>query len=494
MKSYPALLTALICIASPAAALHAASYTYDGSTTAGLQDGGGLGWNTTNTNWWNGTTGVAWPNSSADEAVFGVTSASGTNTVSVSTVTVNKITFAALSGTGNYQLLGGTVTLGGASPSIVVNNTVGNGAVIRSALVSSAGFSKSGTGILTLGASGQTSVDLSGVGGTIDLSGGNVFLAETGAGSVSAAWNISTSGTNLGLGATGTIHLGSLSGVAGSVLRTAGSFSPTASIGALNTDTTFSGNITGTIAITKVGTGTLTLAATGAKNTYTGATRVSAGTLALAAGGSIFKTSTITVDTGATFDVSAVGGYTVGVISGGSGAAQTLEGSGTIKGATTIGATYGTLLAGGTGTVGTLTFSDNLTLAGTTSLDLLGVANGAYDKISVGGTLTNGGALQLVIDANFAAALGEAGGSATLSLFNVSSATNFSSISLTGLDSGAFLTTTAGSSVVGSTSGISYTWVGDGTLTVSAVPEPTSFALLAGALALGAAVGLSRRR
>ena len=304
MKTRIALLAALAGTAGGISPLGATAYTFDNTNTAGLQDGGG-NWNTTTANWWNGTADVVWPNLGADEAIFGVSSTGTNNTVNVSAVTVNKITFAALTA-GNYQLIGGTITLGGTSPSIVANNTT-LGSVIRSTLVSSTGFTKSGAGVLTFGASNQTSVDLSGVSGTIDLSGGNVFLSETGAGSAAAAWNISGSGTNLGLGVNGTISLGSLSGVADSVLRTAGSFSPTASIGALNTSTTFSGNITGTIAITKVGTGTLTLAAVGsAKNSYTGATAINAGTLALGAGSAINSTSSITVASGATFDVGAV--------------------------------------------------------------------------------------------------------------------------------------------------------------------------------------------
>ena len=53
------------------------------------------------------------------------------------------------------------------------------------------------------------------------------------------------------------------------------------SVGALNTDSTFSGLIkdtAGTVALTKVGFGTLTL--TGA-NTYTGGTAVNAGSLVI---------------------------------------------------------------------------------------------------------------------------------------------------------------------------------------------------------------------
>lgn len=487
MKTHTPLLAAIIGLSATATALHAATYTFDNTNTAGLQDGGG-NWNTSTANWWNGSADVAWPNLNTDEAIFGVTSTGTNNTINVATVTTNKITFTALSG-GNYQLLGGTITLGGTAPSIVANNTTSNGQIIRSTLIGTSGFSKSGGGTLTFGATGATSVNLSGLSGTISLSGGNVFLAETGGGSAAAAWTVSTSGTNLGLGATDTFNLGSLSGVTGSVLRAAGAFNPTASIGALDTSTTFGGNITGAIAITKVGTGTLTLASISNLNTYTGATVISAGTLALGAGGSINKTTSITVSNGAVYDVSAVTGYTLGAT-----AAQTLKGSGTVNGSVSMNAANATLLVGDAGTVGALTFNDDLTLAGTTSLDLLGVTGGTYDTVLVGGTLTNGGLLQLAIDAGFATALGNAGGTATLTLFNVASASDFSSIGLTGLDSGTFGSTSAGSSLVGANSGISYTWVGDGTLLVTSIPEPSAYALVAGVLMLGVATGRSRRR
>lgn len=56
-------------------------------------------------------------------------------------------------------------------------------------------------------------------------------------------------------------------------------------------------------------TGTLTLAA---NNTYTGTTTIGAGTLALAGTGSIASTPSITIATNATFNVSAVSGFTLG--------------------------------------------------------------------------------------------------------------------------------------------------------------------------------------
>jgi autotransporter-associated beta strand protein len=108
-------------------------------------------------------------------------------------------------------------------------------------------------------------------------------------GSAAASWNLSgsfgfieTAGA-----ATPTVQLGSLSGT--NTATTLGGFSgsgiKTFQVGALNTSTTFAGAIqdnpqttgTPTIALIKVGTGTLTLSGT---NTYSGITTVNAGTLA----------------------------------------------------------------------------------------------------------------------------------------------------------------------------------------------------------------------
>ena len=121
------------------------------------------------------------------------------------------------------------------------------------------------------------------------------------AGSASAAWSLnnSTSGfTDFG-GFSGTIDFGSLAGSAAGVTNlTAGTV--TMSVGALNTSTTFSGALlsgTGVIALTKVGTGTVTFAGA---NTYTGATTVSSGTLEAAAAGALGGTTSVTLNTGGT--------------------------------------------------------------------------------------------------------------------------------------------------------------------------------------------------
>lgn len=102
---------------------------------------------------------------------------------------------------------------------------------------------------------------------------------------------------------TTTINLGALSGAAGSVLN-AGTGSGLGAnqpahwrIGGRNLDTTFAGSIRGTSIVTKVGTGTLTLAGA---NTHTGVTTVSAGKLLLAGGGSL-SGSAVTAQSGAGF-------------------------------------------------------------------------------------------------------------------------------------------------------------------------------------------------
>ena len=80
------------------------------------------------------------------------------------------------------------------------------------------------------------------------------------------------------------------------------------SIGNNSASTTFSGALTNTGSLIKIGSGTLTLSGA---NTYTGRTTVSSGSLALSGSGSL-ASSVIAVAGGATFDTSA-GSFTLGV-------------------------------------------------------------------------------------------------------------------------------------------------------------------------------------
>jgi len=111
--------------------------------------------------------------------------------------------------------------------------------------------------------------------------------------------------------------------------------------------------------LTKSGAGTLTLAGA---DTYSGFTTINQGKLALASSGSIANSAGITVGSGATFDVSATGGFVLG-------SAQTLQGYGMVNGAVTV---NGTLAPGimTAGTTGTLTLNNAPLLQGATMIKI----------------------------------------------------------------------------------------------------------------------------
>jgi len=139
-----------ICLAFlVAGASDAVALTYDANTgTTGAQDGAGSGWNTTSVNFWNGSADVAWPNTTSDTAVFGAGSGAA-GSVTVGTVTANGITFAT-PGSGAYTLTGGTITLGGTTPTINVSAVSVTGTVSSAIAGSGVSLSKTGLGTLTL--------------------------------------------------------------------------------------------------------------------------------------------------------------------------------------------------------------------------------------------------------------------------------------------------------------------------------------------------------
>lgn len=163
------LLVALITLITGLSAA-GAPYTWDASGGGALDDGAG-NWNATGgTNWFDGTSFGAWGNTTSDAATFGV--ASGTaGTINVGTVNANAITFAP-TGSGNYSLSGGTITLGGTTPTIT---TTAN-ATISSTITGSAGLKKAGAGILTLSGNNTHSGTT-----TWNASGGELLLASDGA-------------------------------------------------------------------------------------------------------------------------------------------------------------------------------------------------------------------------------------------------------------------------------------------------------------------------
>ncbi len=140
------------------------------------------------------------------------------------------------------------------------------------------------------------------------------------------------------------------------------------------------GSIFGTGGVTKSGAGTLAISSA---STYTDITTIAAGALVLTGSGSIANSSIINVQAGSVLQVDSVpGGFTVPP-------AQVLKGNGTIIGNTTI---YGLLAPGAS--VGVLSFSNDLVLAGSAFLEIRKSGSSlTNDSLQVMGQLSCGGSL-----------------------------------------------------------------------------------------------------
>ena len=218
--------------------------------------------------------------------------------------------------------------------------------------------------------------------------------------------------------------------------------------------------------LTKSGAGTLTLSAA---NTYTGVTTISAGTLVLASTGTIASSSGVNLGTSGsqgTLDLTAKSGFSFGV-------GQTVSGYGTIN----IGGTGKTVTVNGNiapgNSTGVIAVNGDLTLAGTTTMELLNASQAAgtgFDQINASGILAYGGVLSIDVTP----------GTTTLGAYNLfdfasrSGSTTFSAINF--LD-------------VGAAGTFDYS---TGILTLTAVPEPATWALLA--FSLTTVMVLRRRR
>jgi len=203
----------------------------------------------------------------------------------------------------------------------------------------------------------------------------------------------------------------------------------------------------GTSSFTKGNTGMMTINGVSGQN---GATTVLAGTLKLASGASMPNTTGVDVRSGATLDVADAGGLSLA-------SGRSLQGAGRVVGNLSLG---GTVDAGTAGTVGTLTADGELTL-NSGSLTTFDIASPtSFDLITQDATAHNvtlGGAIQ----ASFAG-----DGYADGQTFKVLNFATYASTS--GLSFG----------YSGLSEGLSANFdATNGTITLSAVPEPAALAL-----------------
>ena len=221
------------------------------------------------------------------------------------------------------------------------------------------------------GSGGLTIASSSTAGGVVRFGSSNTYLGDTTINSGAIlrmnAVNAMPSGSGKGnVTATGTLDLNGnstqLNGLSGNGIVDGTSGTPTLTVGNNDTTSTFAGviqNTGGSLALTKTGTGVLTLSGA---NPYTGATTISAGTLVV--NGELTASSSVNVTT--------------------SGA--TLKGTGTMSSPVTV--AVGANLSPGNPT-GLLTVSGNTTINGTLAITVDGTTNGV---LAVSGNLDISGA------------------------------------------------------------------------------------------------------
>ena len=186
-------------------------------------------------------------------------------------------TIGSLSGAGSILLGSARLTAGGLNTTTSFSGSIGG----------TGGFTKAGTGTLTL--SGANSFS-----GSTDVNAGTLAFGSAASGPSASRVNVAT-GATLNVAGFNT-SIGSLAGT-GNVTLGAG----TLTAGGDQTSSTFGGVISGTGGFFKSGTGTTTL--TGA-NTFSGGLTVDAGTVTLSGlNGSVASASNIAIHTGATLNL-----------------------------------------------------------------------------------------------------------------------------------------------------------------------------------------------
>jgi autotransporter-associated beta strand protein len=379
----------------------------------------------------------------AANTASGVLLLNGNLTFNNATAAGTKVQITRSSGTGYIDLGGGTRTFtindGGAVDDLEITVKVTNGGLV-----------KEGAGVLAFANT------LSDYTGATTINGGTIRANSTTVLSNQSTYTLAnTAGVTLDLN--GNSHtIGGLSG-GGSTGGTVALGAATLTVGNNNANTTYTGAITGAGGLTKIGTGSLTLASGLA---YTGATLVSNGTLVV--NGSL-ASSGVTVN----------------------GADAVLGGSGAVNSLTITQGTFGP-----GNSPGTFTSQGSVSFGAAATFAVEAASAASYDRLVV-----NGAASTITIDAaaalflsGFDALSAQAAGTEFILIENNSS--NSIVGTFAGYEEGHSFTLGA------NTFFTSYQIGGNdfGFVVTSAIPEPSTVAVFAGLSGLAAALVLRRRR
>ena len=268
------------------------------------------------------------------------------------------------------------VSLTAAGATLNTNDKDGTGRTVtfNSPITGGFGLTVTGNGLLVLNNASSFAGDTTVSSGTLRQGVANALPSGAGAGNLALPSGATKAGTFDLNGANAALN--GLTGdataaVTGQVVNN-GAGAATLTVGNNGATSTFNGRLrdnsnggAGTLALTKTGSGTLTL---GGANTYTGATTVSAGTLAI--NGSLVAGSAVSVASGAT-----------------------LGGAGTVNGLVT--AASGAILTAGASGANNLNLVGGLLLSGTATINTSALALGAGTGaayLSVGALTANGAA------------------------------------------------------------------------------------------------------